>query len=68
MNLIGQLNVMQDNDMVQQTATDHYKFWEIGANGQDNVAIVEHSGKRCELVIVTGDYFGANWICRPTCC
>ena len=61
-NLIRQLNVMQDNDMVQQTATDHYKFWEIGANGQDNVAIVEHSGKQYDLVIVTGDYFGANWI------
>ena len=61
-NLIRQLNVMQDNDMVQQTATDHYKFWEIGANGQDNVAIVEHPGKQYDLVIVTGDYFGANWI------
>ena len=61
-NLIRQLNVMQDNDMVQQTATDHYKFWEIGANGQDNVAIVEHSGKQYDLVIVTGDYFAANWI------
>ena len=61
-NLIRQLNVMQDNDMVQQTATDHYKFWETGANGQDNVAIVEHSGKQYDLVIVTGDYFGANWI------
>jgi hypothetical protein len=61
-NLIRQLNVMQDNDMVQQTAADHYKFWEIGANGQDNVSIVEHSGKQYDLVIVTGDYFGANWI------
>ena len=61
-NLIRQLNVMQDNDMVQQTATDHYKFWAIGANGQDNVAIVEHSGKQYDLVIVTGNYFGANWI------
>lgn len=61
-NLIRQLNVLQDNDMVQQTATDHYKFWEVGANGQDNVAIVEHSGKQYDLVIVTGDYFAANWI------
>lgn len=61
-NLVRQLNVMQDNDMVQQTATDHYKFWEIGGNGQDNVAIVEHSGKQYDLVIVTGDYFAANWI------
>jgi len=61
-NLTRQLNVIQDNDKVQQTATDHFKFWEIGGNGQDNVAIMDHSGKQYDLVIVTGDYFGANWI------
>ena len=61
-NLTRQLNVIQDNDCVQQTATDHFKFWEIGGNGQDNVAIMDHSGKQYDLVIVTGDYFGTNWI------
>lgn len=61
-NLIKQLNVMQDNDKVQVTASEHYKFWSTGGNDQDNVAIMEHVGKQYDLVIVTGDYFGANWI------
>ena len=26
------------------------------------MAIIEHSGKQYDLVIVTGDYFAANWI------
>jgi len=61
-NLVTQLNIMQDNDKVQVTASDHYKFWTTGENGQDNLAILDHSGKQYDLVIVTGDYFGANWI------
>ncbi|GEP54691.1 hypothetical protein [Reyranella soli] len=61
-NLVKQLNVLQDNDKVQVTASDHFKFWTTGENGQDNVAIVDHGGTQYDLVIVTGDYFGANWI------
>ena len=61
-NLTSQLNVMKDNDKVQQTASEHYKYYETGANEQGNGLVLDHSGIQYDLVIVTGNYYGANWI------
>ncbi|MBV8186220.1 MAG: hypothetical protein JO339_03175 [Alphaproteobacteria bacterium] len=62
-NLVNQLNVMTNRDWVQQTATDHYKFIETGANQQGNqVSEYNIDTTHYDLVVVNGNYYSANWI------
>lgn len=58
-----QYNNLSDNDHVSQTAMDHYKFVETGSNEQGN-QLVEYNldTTHYDLVIVTGNYYAANWI------
>ncbi|MBS0522773.1 MAG: hypothetical protein JSS04_03975 [Proteobacteria bacterium] len=58
-----QYNNLSDQDRVSQTATDHYKFVETGSNEQGN-QLVEYNldTTHYDLVIVTGNYYAANWI------
>jgi len=60
--MVTQLNDMRDNDLVQQVASDHYKYVETGSNLQGNDFSYLLQDKQYDLVIVTGDYYGANWI------
>lgn len=60
--LATQVNDMRDNDMVQHTATDHYKMVETGSNEQINELTATQSGTQYDLTIVTGNYYSANWI------
>lgn len=60
--LVTQTNEMRDNDLVQHTATDHYKMVETGANEQINELTVAQSGAQYDLTIVTGSHYSANWI------
>jgi hypothetical protein len=59
--LVTQVNDMRDNDHVQQVADAHYKFIDTG----NNALINDVSGfdlSPYDLVIVGGNYYGANWI------
>jgi hypothetical protein len=62
-NLTVQYNGLSDQDRVQQSATDHYKFVETGDNLQGN-ELIEYNfdTTHYDLVIVTGNYYSANWI------
>lgn len=60
--LVTQVNDMRDNDMVQHTATDHYKMVETGGNEQINELTVTQTGTQYDLMIVTGNHYSANWI------
>lgn len=60
--MVKQLNWLSDNDCVQQTATDHYKFVSTGENELGNDLWATQFGTQYDLVIVNGDYFAANWI------
>lgn len=60
--LVSQTNDLRDNDLVQHTATDHYKMVETGANEQINELTVDQSGAQYDLTIVTGSHYSANWI------
>ena len=60
--LATQVNDMRDNDMVQHTATDHYKMVDTGSNVQINELTATQSGTQYDLTIVTGNYYSANWI------
>lgn len=60
--LATQVNDMRDNDMVQHTATDHYKMVETGSNEQINELTATQSGTQYDLTIVTGNYYSANWV------
>ena len=58
-----QFNYMTDNDLVSQTATDHYKFIETGANEQGNQLVETNvSASQYDLVVVGGSYYSANWL------
>jgi hypothetical protein len=61
--LAVQYNSLSDRDQVSQTATDHYKFIETGNNAQGN-ELIEYNldTTHYDLVIVTGNYYAANWI------
>jgi hypothetical protein len=60
--MVKQVNWLSDNDCVQQTATDHYKFMSTGENGLGNDLWATQFGTQYDLVIVNGNYFAANWI------
>ncbi len=60
--LVTQVNDMRDNDLVQHTATDHYKLVGTGANEQINELTATQSGTQYDLTIVTGNHYSANWI------
>lgn len=62
-NLVTQLNVLNDRDWVQQTATDHHKFVDTGENLQLNrLSEVNIEASHYDLVVVGGNYYAANWI------
>ena len=60
--MVTQFNDMRDNDWVQQTASDHYKFTATGDNALGNQLLWLQDGKQYDLVIVNGNYYAANWI------
>lgn len=60
--IASQVNDMRDNDLVQHTATDHYKMVETGANEQINEVTMVQTGTQYDLTIVTGSHYSANWI------
>jgi hypothetical protein len=62
-NLAVQYNNLSDKDFVQETATDHYKMLETGGNGQANALTeINVDTSHYDLVVVTGNYYSANWI------
>ncbi|MBS0517110.1 MAG: hypothetical protein JSR90_00370 [Proteobacteria bacterium] len=61
--LVTQYNYLSDRDLVQQTATDHFKFVETGANEQGNQLVATNIDPvHYDLVVVTGNYYSTNWI------
>ncbi|ODT21258.1 MAG: hypothetical protein ABS35_17800 [Kaistia sp. SCN 65-12] len=60
--LVTQTNDMRDNDLVQHTATDHYKMIDTGSNEQINELTATQTGAQYDLTIVTGSHYSANWI------
>jgi hypothetical protein len=61
-NLVVQHNLLRDNDiLVQNTSQTHYEA-HLGENEQLNLARITDGSIKYDLIIVGGDYHGANWI------
>jgi hypothetical protein len=61
-NLIVQNNLLRDNDIaVQETNQTHYEA-HVGENEQFNLTQVVDGTMNYDLIIIGGNYHGANWI------
>ncbi|MFZ5692978.1 MAG: hypothetical protein ACOY5F_17180 [Pseudomonadota bacterium] len=61
-NVVVQQNVLRDNDItVQNTSVTHFEV-RTGDNDQINVAQVFDGEVKYDLIVIGGDYHGANWI------
>jgi hypothetical protein len=61
-NLVVQENVLRDNDVaVQNTSLTHYEA-HLGGNEQLNLFKLENGDIKYDLIVIGGDYHGANWI------
>ncbi|HWV54229.1 hypothetical protein [Pseudorhodoplanes sp.] len=61
-NVVVQQNVLRDNDVsVQSTSQTHYEA-HLGENQQLNVAKIGDGDIKYDLIVIGGDYHGANWI------
>jgi hypothetical protein len=61
-NLVVQHNLLRDNDiLVQNTSQTHYEA-HLGENEQLNLTRITDGSIKYDLIIVGGDYHGANWI------
>lgn len=61
-NVIVQQNVLRDNDVtLQNTSITHYEV-HVGENEQVNIAKVINGEVKYDLIVIGGDYHGANWI------
>jgi hypothetical protein len=61
-NVVVQQNMLRDNDVtVQNTSVTHFEV-RAGENDQINVAQVFNGEVRYDLIVIGGDYHGANWI------
>jgi hypothetical protein len=61
-NVVVQHNILRDNDVaVQSTSQTHYAV-HLGENEQTNAARVINGDVKYDLIVVGGDYHGANWI------
>lgn len=60
--VVRQANVLSDNDFVSQTTHDVYSFVSTGENGQTNQLRLVDLAKHYDVIIIHGDYHGANII------
>jgi hypothetical protein len=61
-NLVTQENVLRDNDVaVQKTSLTHYEA-HMGENEQLNLTQILNGEIKYDLIVIGGDYHGANWI------
>lgn len=61
-NVVIQQNMLRDNDVtVQNTSVTHFEV-RTGENDQINVAQVTNGDVKYDLIVIGGDYHGANWI------
>jgi len=61
-NVVVQQNMLRDNDVtVQNTSITHFEV-RTGENDQINIAQVIDGEVKYDLIIIGGDYHGANWI------
>lgn len=61
-NVVVQQNLLRDNDVaVQSTSQTHYEV-HVGENEQVNTARVINGDVKYDLIVIGGDYHGANWI------
>lgn len=61
-NVIVQQNLLRDNDVVvQNTSLTHYEV-HVGENEQLNATKVINGDVNYDLIIIGGNYHGANWI------
>lgn len=61
-NVVVQQNLLRDNDVaVQNTSLTHYEA-RLGENEQLNATKILDGDVKYDLIIIGGDYHGANWI------
>ena len=61
-NVLVQENVLRDNDVtVQNTSLTHYEV-HVGENEQINATKIIDGNVKYDLIVIGGDYHGANWI------
>lgn len=60
--VVRQANVLSDNDFVSQTTHDVYSLVSTGENGQTNQLRLVDLAKHYDVIIIHGDYHGANII------
>lgn len=60
--VVRQANLLNDNDFVQQTTRDVYSFVSTGENEQTNQLRLVDLAKHYDIIIIHGDYHGANII------
>lgn len=61
-NLVSQKNILRDNDVaVQETQQTHYEA-HLGENEQLNLTQIFDGEIHYDLIVICGDFHGANWI------